>query len=123
MLCREPGEKKEGKRRESGWEGAINFIFSEKENAKGEKSKGKKEAHSLVLDQVQTEDSCLVLLETFFVPAQPLFMFAAQAGPLVAREVLYCPPCLFSTGLWKFQSFVNKLFHILNLQCALPVFS
>lgn len=59
----------------------------------------------------------------FFVPAQPLFMFAAQAGPLVAREVLYYPPLSVSTGLWKFQSFVNKLFHILNLQCALPVFS
>lgn len=67
--------------------GAINFMFSEKENAKGrEKSKRKKRLTTWYWI------SLLSFSGNFFVLAQPLFMFAAQAGPLVAREVLYYPP-------------------------------
>ena len=35
----------------------------------------------------------------FLFPTQPLYMFAAQTGPLVASEVLYYPSLSISTGL------------------------
>ena len=76
--------------------GAINFMFSEKENAKGrEKCKRKKRLTTWYWI------SLLSFSGNFFVLPQTLFMFAAQAGPLVAHEVLYYPLLSVSTGLWN----------------------